>query len=178
MGLAKAEPRQGIYLSRPKGILSQIALWWRHHGCGISMSTAKEVFADRYPGAAIFARLRAEGAVLCAVSPKRLMLEMTGTIPTEYLIDVLAESRAAGHLATDDFFALVDMTDFTGVLDWQVIPKISEVMPKGDSVNKNAYIVRNTMFAVLAKINMVLFPKTQHRTFATAAEARAWLGWE
>lgn len=144
----------------------------------MAVVTAEELFAAKNPGAAIFARVRAEGAVLLAVSPKRLVFEMTGTIPSEYFVEVLADARAAGLLLSDDFSALADMTGFTGTIDWKVIPKISDVMPKGDSTNKNAYIVRNTMFAVLTKINMVLFPKTQHRTFSTVAEARAWLGWE
>ena len=142
------------------------------------MATAEEIFAERNPGAAIFARVRADGAVLLAVSPGRLVFEMTGTIPCDYFVDVLADARAAGLLTCDAFSALVDMTSFTGVIDWKVIPKISDVMPKGDSTNKNAYIVRNTMFTVLTKINAVIFPKTQHRTFSTEGEARMWLGWE
>lgn len=143
----------------------------------MDMVAAEDSFAAANPGAAIFARRRAEGAVLLAVSPGRLVFEMTGTIPCDYFVEVLADARAAGLLTCDAFSALIDMTGFSGAIDWKVLPKISEVMPKGDSVNKNAYIVRNTMFAVLAKINMVLFPKTLHRTFSTAEEARAWLGW-
>jgi len=142
------------------------------------MDTAEEIFAERNPGAAIFARDRAEGTVLLAVSPGRLVFKMTGTIPCDYFVEVLADARDAGLFTSDAFSALVDMTNFTGVIDWKVIPKISDVMPKGDSTNKNAYIVRNTMFTVLTKINAVIFPKTQHRTFSTEAEARAWLGWE
>ncbi len=142
------------------------------------MVTAKDLFAERNPGAVIFAREKAEGVVLLAVSPRRLVFDITGTIPSEHIVGVLAEARAAGALTRDDFSALVDMTGFTGAIDWKIISKISEVMPKGESSNKNAYIVRNTMFAMLAKINMVLFPKTQHATFSTAAEARKWLGWE
>jgi hypothetical protein len=144
----------------------------------MAVVAAEDVFVKNNPGAAIFVRDRAEGAVLLAVSPGRLVFEMTGTIPCDYFVEVLADARAAGLLTSDAFSALADMTDFTGVIDWKVIPKISEIMPKGDSANKNAYIVRNTMFAVLTKINAVLFPKTQHRTFSTAGEARAWLGWE
>jgi hypothetical protein len=144
----------------------------------MTVVTAEEIFAEKNPGAAIFARQRAEGHVLLAVSPKRLVFEMSGTIPSEYFVEVLADARAAGLLRSDDFSALADMTNFTGAIDWKIIPQISEIMPKGDSTNKNAYIVRNAMFAILAKINMVLFPKTQHRTFSTVADARAWLGWE
>ena len=60
-----------------------------------------------------------------------------------------------------------------------MIPQITEVMPKGENrSNKNAYVVRNDMFAMLAKINVALFPDTHHATFKTEEDARAWLGWE
>jgi hypothetical protein len=114
---------------------------------------------------------------MLAVSPRRLVIRMAGAFHSEHIIGVLQDAGAAGILTSDDFCALVDMTDFTGVIDWEVIPQITEVMPKGDSRNKNAYIVRNDMFTALAKINAVLFPQTEHATFLTENEARAWLGW-
>lgn len=71
------------------------------------------------------------------------------------------------------------MRHFTGVIDWKVIPQISAVMPKGsNNTNKNAYIVRDGFFDMLAKVNAVLFPNTEHATFRDEASAKAWLGWE
>lgn len=143
------------------------------------METAKRDFAERNPGTTIFTREDADGAILLAVSPRRLVIRMIGAFHTEHIIGVLADARAAGMIGSDDFSALVDMTGFTGVIDWSVIPEISEVMPRGENrTNKNAYVVRNDLFAMLAKINVALFPDTQHATFMSEKEARAWLGWE
>jgi hypothetical protein len=87
--------------------------------------------------------------------------------------------RAAGHLVSDQFNALIDLTEFTGVIDWDEIRKISEVMPKGASrTNKNAYLVHDTFLAMVAKITSVLFPQTECAAFTTENEARAWLGWD
>jgi hypothetical protein len=142
------------------------------------MTTAKEDFAARNPGARIFARQEADGGIMLAVSPRRLVFCMAGAFHSEHIIGILQDAGAAGILTSDDFCALVDMTAFTGVINWEVIPQITEVMPKGNSLNKNAYIVRNDMFAKLAKINGALFPNTQHATFMTEKEARTWLGWD
>lgn len=143
------------------------------------MTTANEDFAARNPGATIFTREEPDGSIMLAVSPRRLVFCMTGAFHSDHIIGVLADARATGLVDTDDFSALVDMTGFIGVIDWSVIPEISEVMPKGENrTNKNAYIVRNDMFAKLAKINGALFPNTEHATFMTEKEARAWLGWD
>lgn len=143
------------------------------------MPTDKKTFAEKYPGAEIFLRERTGGAVLLAVAPLRMAISIEGTIQSEDIVNVLKDAREAGLFKDDNFSALVDMTNFTGVIDWRKIPEISEVMPKGETrTNKNAYVVRNDFFAMLAKINAVLFPKTLHATFKTEEEARLWLGWK
>ncbi len=143
------------------------------------MKAAKELFARQNPDATIFVREEGEGGIMLAVSPRRLVFRMVEAFHSQHIVGVLADARAAGLLNTDEFSALVDMTKFTGVIDWSVLPQISEVMPKGHcTTNKNAYLVRNDMFAMLAKINIALFPDTQHATFMSEKEARAWLGWD
>lgn len=143
------------------------------------MKAAKEIFAKQNPGATIFVREEGEGGIMLAVSPRRLVFRMVEAFHSEHIPGVLADARAAGLLDTDEFSALVDMTKFTGVIDWSVIPQISEVMPKGQCrTNKNAYLVRDDMFAMLAKINIALFPDTLHATFMSEKEARSWLGWD
>jgi hypothetical protein len=141
--------------------------------------TTREEFAAKHPGAAILVHENPDGAVMLAVAPQRLVFTVEGTITSDHIVGVLRDAREAGLLPNDEFSALADFSNFAGVFDWKIIPQISEVMPKGDSVtNKNAYVVRNTMFMILAKINAALFPKTQHAAFTTETEARAWLGWE
>lgn len=143
------------------------------------MATANENFAEENPGSAIFVRETDDGAIRLAAWPDRLVVAMVGAIHSEYLIEALREMRAAGLPASDTFTALIDLSAFTGEIDWKDIREVREVMPKGESrTNKNAYVVRNPIFALVAKITSVLFPQTQNAAFPTAAEARVWLGWK
>ncbi len=143
------------------------------------MGTAQDDFAASHPGAAIFARETDDGAIMLAAWPDRLVVAMRGAIHSNCLIEALREMRAAGLPATDEFTALIDISTFSGEIDWNDIREIREIMPKGDSrTNKNAYVVRNPLFALIAKITSVLFPQTQNAAFPTQAEARLWLGWD
>ncbi|GAA0549958.1 hypothetical protein FHS83_001186 [Rhizomicrobium palustre] len=125
-----------------------------------------------------FCRSFPEGMISLEVQPCRLIFRIQGALHSEHIVGIIGEARAAGLLQEDHFSALVDMRDFTGVIDWKVIPKINDVMPKGDYCgNKNAYIVRDEFFAMLAKVNVALFPNTEHATFHNEEEAVKWLGW-
>ena len=142
------------------------------------MDQAQKVFAANNPGATVFSRGTAAAHILLAVSPHRLALCIKGALNSEHLVAILSEMRAAGHLASDDFSALIDLTGFTGAIDWDEIKKISTVMPEGDSrTNRNAYVVHDSFLAMVAKITAVLFPKTECAAFSTVKEARNWLGW-
>lgn len=143
------------------------------------MRTAQESFAASHPGAAIFTRETDDGAIRVAAWPDHLVVAMVGAIHSKYLIEALRDMRAAGLPATDEFTALIDISAFTGEIDWKDILEVKEVMPKGGSrTNKNAYIVRNPLFALVAKITSALFSQTQNAAFPTQAEARLWLGWD
>jgi hypothetical protein len=136
-------------------------------------------YIGRHGRERVFVRGEIGARVLLGVEPQRLYFRFEGEADGAQIIDAIRDATAAGLLTSDDFSALVDMSTFTGVLDWKVIPQISEVMPQGDTAtNKNAYVVRDSLTAVLAKINSALFSKTQHRAFSHADEALAWLGWD
>ena len=143
------------------------------------MDQAQKVFAANNPGAAVFSRGTAAAHILLAVSPHRLVFAIKGAINSEHLIAILCEVRAAGQVTSDDFSALIDLTGFTGAIDWDEIKKISTIMPAGDSrTNRNAYVVHDSFLAMVAKITAVLFPKTECAAFSTVKEARKWLGWD
>jgi hypothetical protein len=134
---------------------------------------------DVLPGARRFAEGRAGARVLLAAEPRRLHVVFDGDVEGAHLIGALSQARAAGLPAGDDFSALIDMTGFTGVLDWQAVAQVRDVMPKGGSTtNKNAYVVNNEITAALAKVNAALFAQTEHKAFLTMGEALAWLGWK
>lgn len=136
-------------------------------------------FTQDHSDAQVFVQGVKGARILLAVGPRRLHFVFEGEAEGRQIIAALNAAKAAGVLVSDDFSALVDMIPFTGALDWRTIPEISEVMPKGTTTtNKNAYIVRDDITAALTKINSALFSKTEHRAFATEAEARAWLGWD
>jgi hypothetical protein len=142
------------------------------------MQELQAAFSAQYPDMAVFARGRRGAAALLAVAPGRLAIKIVGTVPSEHLVALLTQAREAGHIASDQFCALVDLTQFTGAIDWDEIKKISAVMPKGDSrTNKNAYVVRDSFLAMVAKITSVLFPKTECAAFSHEVDAKQWLGW-
>lgn len=142
------------------------------------METAAKLLAESNPGAAIFTRGSSAGYVVLAVLPRRLHFRVKGELNTEYVVGLLREAAVAGLIPSDDFSALVDLTDFNGAIDWDEIKKITDIMPKGTSRNKNAYIAPSAYQAMVAKITAVLFPQTDCAAFASEAEARAWLDWD
>ena len=146
----------------------------RWHG-----ATPQQAFAAANAGAAIFMRQRATGLVLLAVSPGRVVLTIAGAIASEHIVGVLRDADIAARLGSDTFRALIDISDFSGTIDWRDIQEIGAVMPKGDSrTNRNAYVVRNPLWLAVAKITAAFFRQTECAAFPSAAEARAWLGWE
>jgi hypothetical protein len=145
---------------------------------GDGMDHALKAFTADNPGAAVFTRGTTAAHVMLAVAPHRLVFAIKGAINNEDLVAILSEMRAAGHLASDDFCALIDLTGFTGAIDWDEIKKISNIMPQGSSsTNKNAYVAHDSFLAMVAKITSVLFPKTECAAFTTKKQARHWLGW-
>jgi hypothetical protein len=136
-------------------------------------------FARAHAGMRIFVRGDKGARVVLAVASRRMYFVFEGECEGAQIVGVINDAKEAGVIVSDDFSAYVDMLPFTGALDWRVIPQIGEVMPKGNTAtNKNAYVVRDDITAALTKINSALFSKTEHRAFATGAEALAWLGWE
>jgi hypothetical protein len=143
------------------------------------MGTAAADFAGKHPEAAIFTRGGGSVVMLAAVQPHRLILKAVGAVPSENVVGILRDLRAAGHLTSDTFHALIDLTEFTGGIDWDEIKQISEVMPKGDSAtNRNAYVVRDSFLAMIAKITAAMFPNTECAAFTAERDALAWLQWD
>jgi len=128
--------------------------------------------------ATIFVRIMPVGSVFLAAAPKRMVFSITETPPSDSVVSLLQEARAAGFFHNDEYSALVDLSHFTGIVDWNEIKKIGDVLPKGDTrTNKNAFVVRNEFLGLIAKIAGAVFPNTQCAAFKCESEARAWLGW-
>lgn len=75
--------------------------------------------------------------------------------------------------------SLVDMSRFTGAVDWAAVRKLREMVSwgRGRRVRSRvAYVLRDRQFGTLVKIVAVLFPRSSHRAFYDLNEAVAWLG--
>ncbi len=73
---------------------------------------------------------------------------------------------------------LVDLTRFTGAVDWSAIRAISKMARWGSDrreVSRVAYLVRDGQFNALVKIVSALFPLSSHRPFASPEHALTWL---
>lgn len=141
-------------------------------------AAAPERFKAANPGAAIFVRQKPSGVAMLAVAPGRIVLTLAGTIGSEHIVGVLKDANVAERLGSDAFHALINLADYNASVDWKDIQDIREVMPKGASrTNRNAYVVRNSFYAMVAKITGAMFPQTECSAFTREQDARAWLGW-
>jgi hypothetical protein len=108
------------------------------------------------------------------LTPKRLYVLADGEPQSKCLIDVFAEVIATGELKSSS--TLVDITHFTGSVDWEAVKTMREMSPRGIESSSNvAYVVRNKLFVKLTKIVGAIFPKIRHQAFTSRAEANAWL---
>lgn len=145
----------------------------------MTITLTEQDFRKQNQGAAIFVRILPVGSVFLAAAPKRMVFAIVETPPSASVVLLLQEARAAGFFHNDEYSALVDLSHFTGIVEWNEIKKIGDVLPKGDTrTNKNAFVVRNEFLGLIAKVTGALFPNTQCAAFQSEAEARAWLGWD
>lgn len=71
---------------------------------------------------------------------------------------------------------LVDLTEFTGAVDWSAIGKVARLSRAHARGTRVAYLVRNPAFALLVKAAAMRFPRSLHRSFLDRRSALAWLG--
>ena len=122
------------------------------------------VVARGYPGARFAMKL----------TPKRLYVLADGEPTGKILIDTFAEAIATGALKSRS--TLIDLTCFTGSVDWEAVRILRDMTPRGiESASSVAYVVRNRLFIKLIKIATAIFPKMHHKAFDSRAEAVAWL---
>ena len=122
------------------------------------------VVARGYPGARFMMKL----------TPHRLYVLADGEPPGKILIDTFADAIATGALKSRS--TLIDLTRFTGSVDWEAVRVLRDMTPRGkESASNVAYVVRNRLFIKLIKIATAIFPKMRHKAFDSHAEAVAWL---
>jgi hypothetical protein len=73
---------------------------------------------------------------------------------------------------------IVDVTRFTGTVDWQAVRAIKDLAPWGTGGIEQpriAYIARDDVFGMLIRIICALFPRCHHRLFLDKTVALEWL---
>ncbi len=95
----------------------------------------------------------------------------------EDLVRCFADGLSAG-VVEPSIPTLVDLTRFTGAVDWTAIRAVRDLAAWGRGVKRNsriAYVVRDGQFAALVKIVAALFPRSVHRAFYKLDDAVSWL---
>ena len=124
-----------------------------------------DVFAQGAPGA----------RVLLKVTPTRLYVLADGEPAGKSISGVFGDAIRAGKVK-HSLSALVDLSIFTGSVDWDHIVAVSKMAAWGkDSATSVAYVVRDNLFHNLIKIAATMFPDTRHQSFLDRGEAEAWL---
>ena len=129
-------------------------------------SNENTIFITRGPASAQI-RLKASG--------ERLYFIVEGEPSGQSLVDCIREGIHKGVVHAS-MRTLVDMTRFTGAVEWSALHTIRDMAAWGtDGDSRVAYVVRNSVFDAVIKIVQVLFPNTRHRTFDNFPDAVAWL---
>jgi hypothetical protein len=119
----------------------------------------------------------ARGRVLLRIVDGLFFVDVVGEPSGPDLVDCFRRALATGWLKPC-MRTMVDLTGFSGSVDWRAIDTIARMAPwgrgrPGDA--RVAYIVRNQPFFLLIKAAWARFPLIQYRIFFSRHEAMSWL---
>ena len=118
------------------------------------------------------------GRIALKAAGDRLLVAVQGEPAGDCLTKSFREGLDKGVLQPN-MRVLVDLTQFTGAVDWGAVFQVRTMAPWGKNsdpgASRIAYVVRNKMFGPLIKIASVLFYRSRHRAFDARADAIAWL---
>ncbi len=133
---------------------------------------------DLFPGIRIggsddYVELRVEDGILHA--------EAVGSATGAEARRALAEGLQQGWLRLS-MPTLVDMTRFTGSIDWGAMRDIAAMAPWGQPgdapaspPSRVAYVTRDSLFSLILKLMAAIFPHARHRAFPDRDGALRWL---
>ena len=119
----------------------------------------------------------AEGGVFLRRKDSVLWILVEKEASAADLMTCLKQALQAGWMKLS-MPTLVDLTRFTGAVDWGTIRMISKMARWGSDaseVSRVAYLVRDGQFNALVKIVSALFPLSSHRPFSNPEHALTWL---
>lgn len=115
------------------------------------------------------ARVGFDGAVVHVV--------LEGDTAMGDILAVMEAAQAQGWLSPTSRL-LLDLSRYGGSIDWEGVRAI-KAMPCWGSLQERrpraAYIIRDSVWALLIRMMSAIFAATQHRTFTNEAAAREWL---
>jgi hypothetical protein len=125
----------------------------------------------------VFARGTGGHRVTLSISGNLLRVDVAGETLDNGIVDCFHEAIAAG-VVRPNMMCLVDLSDFTGGVDWTAIHAIAGLLPwgsEGGRASRVAYVTKSAWFSAMLKLASVLFPKSQHRQFSGVQKALQWL---
>ena len=125
----------------------------------------------------VFARSNGANRVTLTIEGDFLRVDVGGDALDNSIVDCFREAIADGAVRPN-MVTLVDLSDFSGGVEWPAIHAIAELIPWGSEIGRAsrvAYVTKSAWFAALLKVVSVLFPKSQHRQFSGVNHAIQWL---
>jgi len=119
----------------------------------------------------------AEGGVYLRRKDNVLWILIEKEASPEALISCFKQGLQSGWMKLS-MPTLVDLTRFTGAVDWGAVRAIAKMARWGSDkseVSRVAYLVRDGQFNALVKIVSALFPLSSHRPFSNLEHALTWL---
>jgi hypothetical protein len=137
--------------------------------------------SDGGPAAAapthVFTRASGVNRVTVSITGDLMRVDVAGETLDNGIVDCFREAIAAGAVRPN-MVCLVDLSDFSGGVDWTAIHTIAALVPWGsetDRPSRVAYVTKSAWFSAMLKLASVLFPKAQHRQFSGVQKALRWL---
>jgi hypothetical protein len=119
----------------------------------------------------------AQGAVFLRRKDKILWILVEREASAEEIVSCLSQALQCDWMKLS-MPTLVDLTRFTGAVDWSAIRTVSKMARWGTDSNevaRVAYLVRDGQFNAIVKIVAALFPLSSHRPFSNPEHAMTWL---
>jgi hypothetical protein len=116
-------------------------------------------------------------SVTLTVTGTFLRIDVSGETLDSGIVGCFRQALAEGVMRPN-MMTLVDLSNFKGGIEWSAIHTIAGLVPWGSEPGpapRVAFVTRSAWFAAMLKIASVLFPKSEHREFASAANAVRWL---
>ncbi len=123
------------------------------------------------------ARGTPEDGVTLLIERGLLHVCVAGDPPGGALADCFREAFSSGALVAS-VPTLVDLSRFTGRVDWASLRQISNLVPWARDTGRSprvAYLTNSPWFSALLKIVAEFYPRSTHRRFDDAPAALAWL---